>query len=156
MSVFRSALVRRVCLAAVLLLAGVRLLRPPGAVSRTGPAAWFGQALAPAFALVRGAERSGGPFALGAATGLLPCGIVYVAAIQGAALGTPLGGAALMAAFGVGTVPVLAAVGLLGHGAVARFGPARLGRTVDISSSSVALYCASGWSTVWNMPCAFM
>lgn len=109
---------------AVLLLAGVRLLRPPMALSATG--SWLGRLLAPAFRLAHGAERSGGPFALGAVTGLLPCGVVYVAALQGAGLGTPLGGAVLMAAFGAGTVPVLVAIGLLGHGAVARFGAARL------------------------------
>jgi sulfite exporter TauE/SafE len=112
---------------AVLLLAGVRLLRPPMSMSSTG--SWFGRMLAPAFRFAHGAEASGGPFALGAVTGLLPCGVVYVAALQGAGLGTPIGGATLMASFGAGTMPVLAAIGLLGHGAVARFGAARLRMT---------------------------
>ena len=109
---------------ALLLLAGVRMLRLPVSLSATGN--WLGRLLAPAFRFAHGAERAGGPFALGAVTGMLPCGIVYVAAVQGAGLGTPLGGAALMAAFGAGTMPVLAAIGLLGHGAVARFGARRL------------------------------
>lgn len=109
---------------AVLLLAGVRLLRPPMSLSATG--SWFGRLLAPAFRFAHGAEATGGPFALGAVTGLLPCGVVYVAALQGAGLGTPLGGAVLMAAFAAGTMPVLALIGLLGHGAIARFGAKRL------------------------------
>jgi len=111
---------------AVLLLAGVRLLRRPGPIKSTGIGAWISRVLEPAFRFAHGAEATGGPFAVGAVTGMLPCGIVYVAAIQGAAVGTPLGGALLMAAFGAGTVPILAAIGLLGHGAVARFGASRL------------------------------
>jgi sulfite exporter TauE/SafE len=109
---------------AVLLLAGVRMLRPPTSLSTTGT--WLGRVLAPAFRWAHGAEAAGGPFALGAATGLLPCGLVYIAAAQGAGVGSPLGGAVLMASFGAGTVPVLLAIGLLGHGAVARFGAARM------------------------------
>ena len=95
--------------------------------------------------LAHDAERAGGPFALGAATGLLPCGIVYVAAIQGAGIGTPLGGALLMAAFGAGTIPVLAAIGLLGHGAVARFGAHRLritGGVILLAAGSTGVFRA--------------
>jgi sulfite exporter TauE/SafE len=130
---------------AVLLFAGVRLLRPPGAIRATGPGAWIGRVFAPVFQFAHSAEAAGGPFALGAVTGLLPCGIVYVAAIQGAGLGTPLGGAALMAAFGAGTVPILAAVGLLGHGAVARFGASRLritGGVLLLAAGCVGVYRA--------------
>ena len=110
--------------AVVLLFAGVRLLRPP--MSLSPAASWLGRVLSPVFRLAQGAEAAGGPFALGAATGLLPCGVVYVAALQGAGLGSPLGGAVLMASFGLGTMPVLVAIGLLGRGAVARLGAARL------------------------------
>jgi len=117
---------------AVLLLAGVRLLRPPAPIRASGAGAWIGRLLEPAFRYAHSAEAAGGPFALGAVTGMLPCGIVYVAAIQGAGLGTPLGGALLMAAFGLGTLPVLAAIGLLGHGTVARFGARRLRTTGGI------------------------
>jgi len=130
---------------AVLLLAGVRLLRPPGAISATGPGAWIGRVLAPVFRLAHSAEATGGPFALGAVTGLLPCGIVYVAAIQGAGVGTPLGGALLMAAFGAGTIPVLAAIGLLGYGAVARFGAKRLritGGVILLAAGSTGVFRA--------------
>jgi sulfite exporter TauE/SafE len=56
--------------------------------------------------------RSGGQaFALGGLWGWLPCGLVY--SILGAALasGHPLNGALTMAAFGLGTLPNLIALG---------------------------------------------
>jgi sulfite exporter TauE/SafE len=52
---------------------------------------------------------------LGALTGLLPCGLVYVACAGAAATGTLLGGIAYMAVFGIGTVPMLLAIGLSGR-----------------------------------------
>jgi sulfite exporter TauE/SafE len=51
-----------------------------------------------------------GPLLTGAANGLLPCGLVYAALTAAAALGSTGEAAALMAGFGVGTVPALAAV----------------------------------------------
>ena len=80
----------------------------------------------PVFRAAHGAEKHGGPFALGAATGFLPCGVTYLAALQAAALGNAADGAMLMAAFGLGTMPVLAATGLFGRGAMAKLGPARV------------------------------
>lgn len=50
-----------------------------------------------------------GALGLGAATGLLPCGLVYSALAVPVASQSPLVGAAAMVAFGLGTVPVLAA-----------------------------------------------
>lgn len=52
--------------------------------------------------------------ALGAGNGLLPCGPVLAAAVGVAAGGDPARGALGMAAFGLGTVPLLAALGLGG------------------------------------------
>lgn len=46
---------------------------------------------------------------LGLATGLLPCGLVYAALAIPVASGSPLAGALSMVAFGLGTVPALAA-----------------------------------------------
>jgi sulfite exporter TauE/SafE len=53
-----------------------------------------------------------GRYLLGVANGFLPCGPVYAIAAAALASPTPLHGAATMAVFGLGTVPVLAAVGL--------------------------------------------
>jgi hypothetical protein len=57
-------------------------------------------------------RRAAGLFGLGLATGLLPCGVLYAAFARSLAAGTPLAGATLMLAFWLGTVPLLAALGL--------------------------------------------
>lgn len=49
-------------------------------------------------------------YALGLATGLLPCGLVYAALAVPVASGRPLVGALSMVAFGAGTIPALAAM----------------------------------------------
>jgi sulfite exporter TauE/SafE len=49
---------------------------------------------------------------LGLLNGLLPCGLVYVAATGAAATGSILGGAGYMAAFGAGTVPIMLTISL--------------------------------------------
>ncbi|TWT41700.1 hypothetical protein RAS1_28210 [Phycisphaerae bacterium RAS1] len=49
---------------------------------------------------------------IGVLTGLLPCGWLYAFAITAAGTGNPLSGAAVMAAFWIGTVPVLLALGI--------------------------------------------
>ena len=57
---------------------------------------------------------------LGLALGLLPCGLVYAALAAASASGPLLGGLAMLA-FGLGTVPALVVVGLLGHAAAHRW-----------------------------------
>jgi sulfite exporter TauE/SafE len=52
---------------------------------------------------------------LGLLNGLLPCGLVYVAAAGAATTGGAASGAAYMAAFGMGTVPLMLAIGLSGR-----------------------------------------
>lgn len=49
-------------------------------------------------------------FALGAATPLLPCGLLWGIFLAAIGAGTPIGGAAVMVGFGVGSTPGLAAV----------------------------------------------
>lgn len=58
--------------------------------------------------------RREGPLArylFGIVTGLLPCGMVYAALALAVAAGTPLLGAAAMAAFGLGNAPALTVLG---------------------------------------------
>jgi sulfite exporter TauE/SafE len=50
-------------------------------------------------------------FALGLLWGWLPCGLVYAALAAAVTSGSALGGAAAMAAFGLGTLPMLVAMG---------------------------------------------
>ena len=52
--------------------------------------------------------------ALGLLNGLLPCGLVYVAAAGATATGGTLAGVGYMTAFGAGTVPMLMAISLSG------------------------------------------
>jgi sulfite exporter TauE/SafE len=62
----------------------------------------------------RAATTSGvlGRFVFGLANGLLPCGLVYAALSIPVVMADPAAGAAAMVAFGMGTVPALAAVTL--------------------------------------------
>jgi len=125
---------------ALLLLTAWLLLGPARAPSRAATA--WAKLVEPFFRNVRRVHETGGPFALGAATGALPCGVSYLAALQAAALGSPFGGAAMMAAFGLGTVPALAVAGLVGRGALARLGPQRLrvaGAVIVLATGVVAI-----------------
>lgn len=54
-------------------------------------------------------------FALGATNGLLPCGLVYMAATASIARGSALQSMAYMTLFGLGTVPMLFAVSVAGR-----------------------------------------
>jgi len=69
-------------------------------------------------AAFRGAlrHRSAGSLAvLGLLNGLLPCGLVYVAAAGAAATGEGRMGAEYMAVFGLGTLPVMLGISLSGR-----------------------------------------
>lgn len=54
--------------------------------------------------------------AMGALWGWLPCGMVYSVLITAMLSGSAASGAAVMAAFGLGTLPMLAVLGLAGNG----------------------------------------
>ncbi len=54
-------------------------------------------------------------FGFGALNGLLPCGLVYVAAAAAAATGEALGGLQYMTLFGLGTLPMMLTIGLAGQ-----------------------------------------
>lgn len=61
-----------------------------------------------------------GRYVLGLTLGLLPCGFLYGALIAAAASGRPTLGGLYMLAFGLGTVPALALVGIAGQAAAHR------------------------------------
>ncbi|EDX87693.1 Ferric reductase like transmembrane component family [Synechococcus sp. PCC 7335] len=52
------------------------------------------------------------PLTLGLLWGLIPCGFLYTGQLRAAATQNALGGAAVMLAFGLGTLPAMVAVGL--------------------------------------------
>lgn len=80
-----------------------------GALERAGSKLWtriepVGRRLLPV-------DRPSKALLLGLLWGWLPCGLVYAALAWSAAAGGPAQGAALMAAFGLGTLPMLFAMG---------------------------------------------
>ena len=54
-------------------------------------------------------------FKIGLLNGLLPCGLVYIALAGAVASGSALSGAAYMAAFGLGTLPMMVSVMVFGN-----------------------------------------
>jgi sulfite exporter TauE/SafE len=85
--------------------------------------AWPGLHLGGGIAALAGPAGRLGGLPLGLALGLLPCGMVYAALAAAASLG-PLLGAAAMIAFGLGTVPALVVVAVLGVAAGRRWNTA--------------------------------
>ena len=72
----------------------------------------LGRFVSERFMSLVGTQSMAGRYLLGVANGFLPCGPVYVMAAAALAAPTPLHGAHTMVMFGLGTMPVLIAVGL--------------------------------------------
>lgn len=79
------------------------------ALERLGGRLWT--RLKPGLARLLPIRTPGQAFAAGALWGFLPCGLVYSVLVTALASGSPLQGAATMAAFGLGTLPNLLAMG---------------------------------------------
>lgn len=98
-------------LSGLLLLLGAALMLAQAfgvAVGGIAPQASFLQRLAGPLTTSRGGLAR---FALGLVLGFLPCGLIYGALGAAAGTGSPAQGALAMAAFSLGTVPALIAVG---------------------------------------------
>jgi uncharacterized protein len=103
----------RIFAGAAMVLAGVALLgllRSDGLVriERRGVTAYCKRAIGKLML----SARPGGKFQLGLLLGFLPCGLVYAALLKAVDAGTALSGALTMLAFGLGTAPALAGMGL--------------------------------------------
>lgn len=85
-------------------------------LEQAGQALW--RHVAPLLRRVQGQGSASGArlFALGALWGWLPCGMVYSVLVTAMLSGSALDGASVMLAFGLGTLPMLAALGLAGQG----------------------------------------
>ncbi len=81
----------------------------------------------------------GGMLGLGLLTALLPCGVLYVAFARAVTAGSAIGGGLALLAFWAGTVPLLAAVGLVSGHAFRWFG--RLAPVL----LAVAMTVTGGW-----------
>jgi len=74
------------------------------------PRRWLEPGTGAVAGLIASAHRRGGRFAwllLGLPIGLLPCGLLYPMYALAAASGSPAGGALVLVAFGLGTLPLL-------------------------------------------------
>ncbi|WP_353721249.1 sulfite exporter TauE/SafE family protein [Dyadobacter sp. 676] len=72
---------------------------------------------------------------LGMLNGAIPCGLVYLALTSSVATGSPWGGSAFMALFGLGTMPAMLVIGL----AKQRFTPALRSRVRKLAPIMVAI-----------------
>jgi sulfite exporter TauE/SafE len=68
---------------------------------------WFNQKVTQLIAWSMGRHSFSGMFLMGAANGLLPCGMVYIAITGAMATGTILNATLFMFVFGLGTLPAL-------------------------------------------------
>ncbi len=104
----------------IAILAGSVLLVQAGArlgVRRAGPALPFVKVFARlgnASRRLCGGHPSGAAICAGVLNAALPCGLVYAALTAAAAQGRPAAGVVFMVCFGLGTLPLLAAVWLMG------------------------------------------
>jgi sulfite exporter TauE/SafE len=89
----------------------LKLALPGGAAAETWWSGRVGRLARPLFS----APVGGKGYLLGLLLGFIPCGLLYAALAAAAATGDPLAGALGMAAFALGTLPNLLAVGLAGH-----------------------------------------
>ena len=76
-------------------------------------------------------------FLLGSLNGLLPCGLVYIAAAGAATTLSPFGGALHMAAFGAGTLPMMIGLGVAS--VRLRFMALRFQKAIPICAMLVAI-----------------
>ncbi len=123
---FRWALALLLGLAAVsFLLQGLnvatRLLPAASGALGGRVAAIVARAAGPILRGSRSSYLGGRGFLLGLVLGFLPCGFLYAALLAAAATGDPVAGGFAMAAFGLGTVPALVAVGIVGASLAGRW-----------------------------------
>lgn len=85
--------------------------------------------------------RISGGLLLGLALGFLPCGLLYAALAVAAGSGAAWRGAACMAAFGLGTVPALVAVGVAGRALRGR----AAGLAPGLMLLNAGLLAVAGW-----------
>ena len=81
-------------------------------------------------------------FALGGLWGWLPCGLVYAMALTAAGVGNPGGGAAFMIAFGLGTIPAMALVGVAGGRLAGFFKDKRFRRFAGLAVLALGIWTA--------------
>lgn len=93
------------------------LILPKAITKRLDPTSTFAKLFLKLKSTFRGlfqSKNAFGPLILGLINGLLPCGLVYVGLAGALALGNPLESAKFMAAFGLGTIPIMISIMFVG------------------------------------------
>lgn len=85
---------------------------------------------------------------LGVALGFIPCGLLYAALVAAAASGSALAGAFGMLAFAAGTVPLLVAVGAVGHFAISHWRTALLRWSPLLLTANAGVLVFMAWQLV--------
>jgi hypothetical protein len=138
-----AALALRLVAGATLVVAGLTMAGAGAVFERAAsPLARAWQA-AGAAVLRRGAPGPRRALALGLAWGLMPCGFLYAALGLALASAGPARGAAVMAAFALGTLPALLAVGLASRWLVARARAPGARRAAGLALACLGLVQAS-------------
>ncbi len=92
----------------VLVLLGIRAMTPAGAVRFSlPPLEWLYASLVPLVRVSTGVRGPGQAYTLGVLNGLLPCPVVTPLLLAAFATSSALGGAALLCALGLGTLPAM-------------------------------------------------
>lgn len=113
----------------------------PRSLDRTGYlSAWIARTARP---LLGPGQLNG--IRLGLVLGLLPCGLVYAALSVAASSASPVTGAALMLAFGAGTVPGLVSIGTIGRAIGIRFDRRLASLPLAINAALLALLAWRAW-----------
>ena len=112
-----------------------------GSMERIGQGLWQGiEPIARRLLPIRDPKQA---FVVGLVWGWLPCGLVYAMLANAVGTGSPLGGAGVMLAFGIGTLPNLIGMGLLA-GAAAHLARSAKARTI----AGIIMICF-GVVTLW-------
>jgi uncharacterized protein len=134
-------------IAAMLFLAhALGRILPPGARFDRAPRFW-GKLIGGCTRRIQRGSMSG-EYLLGVALGFLPCGFLYAAIAAAAASAWPAMGAAAMVAFGLGTTPVLMAIGIAGNAAGRRWNRGIASATPALMMLNAILLLAMAWQRV--------
>ena len=116
-------------------------------IERLGRPLW--ETLAPIAQRLVPVERPGQAFALGLLWGWMPCGLVYAALAASVTSGSMALGAVTMAAFGLGTLPMLVTMGSIAS-AVARLARHRWVRAAaGVGMVTLGVLQVVQWSARW-------
>jgi sulfite exporter TauE/SafE len=113
LNVPRWSMILRFVTALMIFLIGVQFLfnwQVLGFIERAGAHVW--KRILPVATRAASLPGGSGRLLLGLCWGFLPCGLVYSVVLTASASGSPLSGALVMLAFGLGTVPSMLGMGL--------------------------------------------